>query len=53
MDFLNKIAEFMTVGLAEEPKPKVDSPIVKAGPEKSAETIVVSFDILLYVSGHK
>ncbi|KAJ8727553.1 hypothetical protein PYW07_001672 [Mythimna separata] len=38
MDFLNKIAEFMTTGLAEDPAEVEDLPIIK-GPEKSSETI--------------
>lgn len=42
MDFLNKIAEFMTTGLAEDPKVKEDVSSSKAVPDKSIDAIVVS-----------
>lgn len=53
MDFMNKIAEFITTGLAEDvPKPKMKDEVkpVKSLQEKSIASVNVSLFILTYIT---
>lgn len=48
MDFLNKIAEFMTTGMAEDVQAIKEEGVTKSVQDKSVESIVVIQFVLYY-----